>query len=431
MKRDLYRSIRLLRDHKRGIQPDPSWVRDTRERLLMQVRNTIPSAEAANKNRETIAAAHPSFMQLAKGPVLVVGSIVLIVLGGSFASVRAAEHSLPGDALYLLKLVTEQTRLAFTSSKPNKVKLKVAFTKRRVEDMKTVMAAEDPEKDVRVGKAADILKQDLNTIKEQLDEVHKQEQERREVAETTKVVEKEVAEVVKKLKEAKTDIGQTGSTTEVKKKVSDAQAQAADVGITALELLVEVQKEPDASGVVSEEDIDASLAQQKEAVAEVVAEALQLMGSATSTETDEQGASTSSSTDSGAQLVKDAEETLLEVQSLIDEDRVDEAVHKLKEASVKSFLAQSQVEEECLAKETQAGEQDQPGADAASVDGELAGEEGDGAATSTEGASEDGEEGTIDGDSTENDTQDDASAEDGSDAAVDETTSTESGEDQS
>jgi hypothetical protein len=350
MKRDLYRSIRLLRDSERGIQPDPSWVRATRERLFMQVKNTIPSAEAAAKNRETFAAAHPSFLKLARGPVLVVMAVFLVLTGGSFASVRAAEHALPGDALYMLKLVTEQTRLALTSSKPNKVKLKVEFTKRRVEELNTVVRmpeADSEKKGERVSAAADIIKQDLNTIKEQLDEVQKKEPGRREVAETAKVVEKEVTEVAQKLKEAKSEL--EVKTPEVTKKMSEAHAQAADVGLKALEVLMGVRNDEDAKEVVSEEEIGASISVHKEVAKEAVAEAFELAGTISVTTTTRNGGeehtSVSTSTESGFLLAKDAEYALNEVQSLIDEDRVDEAVDKLKEASAKSFLAQSQAED--------------------------------------------------------------------------------------
>lgn len=353
MKRDLYRSIRSLRDQERGIRPDPSWVRATRERLLMQVGNTIPSAEAAAKNRETIAAAHPSFLKLARGPILAVLSAFVVLLGGSFASVRAAEGALPGDALYMLKLVTEQTRLALTSSKPGKVMLKVEFTKRRVEDLKTVvkMPESDPvKKGERVSAAADIIKQDLNTIKEQLDEVQKQEPGRREIAETAKVVEKEVAEVAMKLNEAKSELLDGMNTPEVNKKMSEAHAQAADVGIRALEVLMGVRNDDDAKDVVSEEEIDASITLHQEVAKSAVAKAFELSGtmSVTTTVSNSDG-SASTSTESGFNLAKDAEGALKELQTLIDEDRVDEAVGKLKEASAKSFLAQSQAEDEKVA----------------------------------------------------------------------------------
>lgn len=329
----------------------------------MQVQNTIPSAEAAAKNRETIAAAHPSFLKLARGPVLVVLSVFVVLLGGSFASVRAAEGALPGDALYMLKLISEQTRLVLTSSKPSKVILKVEFTKRRVEDLKTIIETPDDEiteKDERVSQVTDILKQDFNTLKEQLEEVQNEEV-AVETAEAAKLVDKELAEVVKALDDAKENVS-----SDMVIDIMDAQAQAADVGIKALEVLIEAVKDDEAKEVMSDEEIGESLTVHAGVAADAIAEALEFSASNQVTSTIVQvddGITTS--TESGLELAKVAENALEEVQALIDEDRVDEAIDKLKEASAKSFLAQSQTEEEFIAMGEEA------------ADGEVATEEGE------------------------------------------------------
>jgi hypothetical protein len=342
MNRDLYRSIRSLRDHERGIRPDASWVCATRERLLMQVGNTMPSAETAAKNRETVAAAHPGLLKLARGPALVVLSIIFVLLGGSFASVRASDDSLPGDALYMIKLVSEQTQLALASSKPEKVRLKVAFTKRRVEDLKTVVEMDEPDqskKEERVSKAADILKQDLHTLKQQLADVSggaQTDEDARQVAETVKQLDRETVGVLKTLEQTKKE----GFGPEVKQKVADAQAQASDVGIKALEMLVEARKSEQTGDVVSEEEIGASLAEHAQAAKDSVAEILLTSSAASTSSQAEAGSSTS--TDAGLILAKDAENALAEMDALLLENRTAEAIAKLKEASTKSFLAQSE-----------------------------------------------------------------------------------------
>jgi hypothetical protein len=366
----------------------------------MQVGNTIPSREAAAKNRETIAAAHPGLLKLARGPILATFSALAVILGGSFASVQAAERSLPGDTLYMLKLVTEQTRLAFTSSKPNKVKLKAEFTNRRVDDLKTVIHLPEQEpgkKEARVRAAADIIKQDLDTIKEQLDEVQKEGPAVREVAETAKAVEKGVTEVAKKLKEVKSELIDEVKTPEVKKKMNEAHAQATDVGMKALEVLVGVRNEEDAKEVVTDEEIGASISLHQEAAKEAVAKAFELVaaGTVTTTTTGDEGVERTSSTESGLNLANDAKTALEEVQSLMDEDRVDEAVGKLKEASVKSFLAQSQAEDEhttTMDTEVVAEGDEESSTVSEQMDSSEGGEmvEGEQQATSTEAEASDG-----------------------------------------
>jgi hypothetical protein len=308
----------------------------------MQVGNTMPSAETAAKNRETVAAAHPGLLKLARGPALVVLSIIFVLLGGSFASVRASDDSLPGDALYMIKLVSEQTQLALASSKPEKVRLKVAFTKRRVEDLKTVVEMDEPDqskKEERVSKAADILKQDLHTLKQQLADVSggaQTDEDARQVAETVKQLDRETVGVLKTLEQTKKE----GFGPEVKQKVADAQAQASDVGIKALEMLVEARKSEQTGDVVSEEEIGASLAEHAQAAKDSVAEILLTAPAASTSSQAEAGSSTS--TDAGLILAKDAENALAEMDALLLENRTAEAIAKLKEASTKSFLAQSE-----------------------------------------------------------------------------------------
>ncbi len=352
---DIHKSIRSLRSHERGITPDPAWVRSARERLLMQVRNTIPSASAAEKNRKTLAAAYPSVLRILRGPVFVICSIIALVTGGSIASVRAADQSLPGDPLYTIKLVAEQTQLAFTPSASDRVKLKVEFTKRRVQDLNTIVTSSVSGKDARVRQATDILKQDLQTLQDQLDEVKKGSSQSRTVAETAKAVDSEAVDVVKSLNETKGGLT-TGIGADAQKTVTDAQAQAADLAMNALGVLVDARKDASAKDVISDADLSASVAEHKDVAAATAANALELATAsadsasiqplpASSTTVGSSVNAVSSATVTGtAALAKDAQNSLGEVEALLNAAKVDEAVTKLKEASAKSFQAQSQIQ---------------------------------------------------------------------------------------
>lgn len=350
MRQDLYHSLRALRDHERGIRPDPEWVRETRARLLMQVTNSMPTVEAAAKNRKTISAAYPGILSLLRGPVLGILGIIAVIFGGSFASVRAAENALPGDALYSIKLVTEQTRLALERSKIQKVKLKVEFTKRRVEDLKTIIQKDVSKKENRVAQTADILKQDFHTLKEQLADVKSDggNAEIGEVVQSAQAIDQEVVEAMKTLKENKEDMAP-----EVKQKIAEAEAQAADTGMHALVALAEastVQNE-EGSSAVSREDIEASVAQHALVTQEAIQNVLDLNGSVSTTSSlsivPSEGTE-SVSTSSSGDIANDAQLSLAQVQTLIEEHRMVEAVDLLKEVSAKSFLAQAQAQKELL-----------------------------------------------------------------------------------
>ncbi len=337
----------MLRDQERGIKPDAAWVSATREQLLMQVRNSMPTPEAAQKNRATIAAAYPSLMKLARGPVLAVVLIIAVLLGGSLVSVRAADRSLPGDALYALKLVTEQTRIALESTTSGKVKLKAEYTKRRVEDLRYIVTEPVSDKEVRISKAADILKQDLHTLKEQLTEVQNASDPTvaREVAETVKALDKDAVEAIKTLKETKK--GEFAA--DVIQKVADAEAQAADVGIKALEVLVDVRDEEEAKDVVTDDEIDASLSEHAAFAQETLQEVLTLANTVpTSTTIVQVDTGVTTSSVSGVTLANDAQDALNEVQQLLEENKLNEAIDKLREASTKSFLAQTTTQQEIM-----------------------------------------------------------------------------------
>lgn len=347
--KDLYRSLRMLRHHERGITPDDAWVKATRERLLMQVKNSIPTREVAQKNRRVLAQAYPNFFTMMRGPVLATLSVVGVIFGGSFASVRAAERSLPGDTLYMVKLVTEQTRIALESSKTGKVKLKVEFTRRRAEELKKVVQTDISNKSNRIAIAADLLKQDFHTLKEQLADAKqsvgdsKDSDDIRNVVETVKAVDKDVVATVQVIKDTNTD----NLPADVKQKVVDAEAQAADAGVHVLEVLITASANQNGvQGLVSAQEIDDSVQAHAVVAQGAINEALQIASSTNASFVASVATPTAPTSTSSGVMARDAAVTLSEVQTLVQENKITEAVDKLKEASAKSYLAQSEAQKE-------------------------------------------------------------------------------------
>ncbi|MFA5129301.1 MAG: DUF5667 domain-containing protein [Patescibacteria group bacterium] len=347
----LFRSLRALRDHERGIQADPAWILRTRERLMMQVKNSMPTPEVVAINRRFADRTWGRFLSLAKGPVAAVMAVIAVIFGGSFVSVRAAERSLPGDALYSLKLVTEQAQLALESSKTGKVKLKVEFAKRRIGELQTIMSGTDEDKGALAGQVADMLKQDLHTIKEQLANVSNDSPDQaRELAETAKAVDSGVSDVAKTLNETKNDDELSADT---KQKVSDAEAQAVDVGMSALVTLIQATKSDSAKDVISQSDINASLAQHVVIVRQTVNDVLNaasgststnaLLSQSTSSTMIKLVAATATATSTSGVLAHDAATALAEAETLMQESKTAEAADKIQEANTKSMLAQTAV----------------------------------------------------------------------------------------
>ncbi|MBU1034207.1 hypothetical protein KKD42_00215 [Patescibacteria group bacterium] len=264
MSKDLQKKIRTLRLAKRSLEPDEAWVVKTRETLLMQVRNSI--AVEPVRAVKTIKHIWEYFMperlfQVMRGPAMAVSAVLLLVLGGSVASVSAAENSLPGDFLYSMKLATEQVRLAFTSGKEDKLKLKVKFAGRRGDELKRVAAVDSPTKPAKVVQAAEILKRDLNTLKKQLDDV-KSESQPQKVVEVAKLVDQTSNELVQSLQDSKSSL-----TEETIKKVTEAQAAAADTGMKAIEVLVE--KHNESENVIPKDEVVQAMQDHSKTVAGV------------------------------------------------------------------------------------------------------------------------------------------------------------------
>lgn len=339
-----YRSLRSLRDQARQVQPDPAWVRTARQTLLMQAKNAMPTEEIAARDREPlIVALFNRTVETVRGPVLAAMSVAVVVLGGSIASVSASDESLPGDVLYPVKLVTEQARLVFTPTS-GKVRLKGEFTQRRVNELKAVAAdTADPKKDERVGKAADALKSDLDTLRRQLSDVQEKSN-AGNTAEAAKIVDKQAVEVAKTLSETT-----EGLSPETKEKVNAAKAQAVDVGIRALEVLVESNGASGGDGI-SDADIAASVIAHTEIARETVANAkASVTLNASSTQLSimipvNQSSSTKSATSTTAlQLVQDSEASLATLQGLLEGKQFDQVVNVLKDATLKSLTVQKQV----------------------------------------------------------------------------------------
>lgn len=273
MSNDTLRRLRSLRTTKQHIAPDAAWVRATRATLLMQVKNNLPPAESmtvAGRVRGTFSAFMPrSFGPWVHRPMLLAMSLLAVLTGGSIVSVSAAEQALPGDLLYSLKLATEQARLAFTPVKEEKLKLKTEFNTRRVKELKSV--ADDTEHPDRVVQVAEILKSDLNTLQQQLNEVVENSSAENAVA-AAKLVDKSSTDVISALQETK-----EGLSPENKEKVTEAQSAAADTSVKAIEALADAHEQ--SSDIVSAADVEQALKDHAKIVSEATSESLTMSSS--------------------------------------------------------------------------------------------------------------------------------------------------------
>ncbi len=337
-KRDFLRKLRTVRSTEREIVPDQAWVLRTRSRLMEQTRNVnvIAPLPVVQRIREATRVFVPTqVMGWMRAPALAAFSILVAVLGGSLASVNASDRSVPGDFLYPVKIAGEQTRLALTQDKADRVRLKAEFVDRRVEEIKTIANAPDKKYPDRLRDAAIGLKRDLDTVKLQLKEVE-QESSAQVTAELAKLVDEKIDQVSKELKQVNTEGSQ-----QAKPAVAEAAAQAVQTSVAAVAVLIDARTQPDAKDVISDEDVVNVLREKLldlQATIDGVTERLRLAVSAEDVLPEQYVSGTLSDDPSTTDVVTtpqllSAGATLGVVRGLIDENKLNEATQKLADAA--------------------------------------------------------------------------------------------------
>ncbi len=282
MIKDFQQRLRSIKTTERLIKPDAAWRRATRETLVMQIGNTLPLGKASWSERSRAYVrllASSRIGELARRPVMAVLSIFVVLMGGSMLSVSAAERAMPGDIFYGLKLVSEQAQLAMAGTKEDQLKMKTRFTGRRVNELQEV--AKDDSKKAQVAQVAEILKRDLNTMKQQLTDVTKDVSPENAVA-AAKMVDQKTNEVINALQETKTNLSP-----ESVEKVTEVQSVAADTGVKAIEVMAEKHKESNDS--ITESDVQQAIQDHTKVVTDMLASSLSQGDTSSTTSTERRG----------------------------------------------------------------------------------------------------------------------------------------------
>ena len=120
-------------------QRDEQKARQARSEYLNQIATLREAVSPVEENRHKGWNQIPLFRRKERfSMAATITTIILVValfLGGSGGSVYAAQSSLPDDALYPLKLFTENMQEAFTSNTGTEMELQLRFANRRVEEI--------------------------------------------------------------------------------------------------------------------------------------------------------------------------------------------------------------------------------------------------------------------------------------------------------
>jgi len=258
--------MKTLEKTKETIKPDRDWLQSDRAALLSHVRESMPAKPIGFKGatKALLGRVFPrEAVQFVRGPVIAVIAVIAVVTGGSMASVSASGRSLPGDFLYPIKIATEQTRLALTSSKIERLELKVAFVERRVLELQAVADSVDPEKHEHVKATAGYLKRDLDTVERQIDEVKML----LGSVEAVKKLDGRITEIVSMLGQIK-----DGLVDDNKRSVSEAEDAAVNTSVKVVQVLIESKRNPDTQNDVSDEELAESISSKVDALEQDLAE---------------------------------------------------------------------------------------------------------------------------------------------------------------
>jgi hypothetical protein len=264
-------------------------------------------------------------------------------------SVSAAEQSLPGDFLYPVKLAGEQTQLIFAKSKSEKIKLKTGFVEKRVKEIQAIAASNEPKKGERIKAAAETLRRDLDTVKNQLTEVSdtkNQDDTVGQVVEVAKLVDQKSTEVAATLKDVKSTLP-----AEAQGKVSEVETAAVATGVKALQVLIDSHDHPDAQGAITSDELSKSIQGKVDGIQDQITSATQkiiLANATTGTEVALTASSTlltlNASTSSAAApliQIKNAQHSLEEAKQSLQENNLDGVRDRLGDAAKAVSVAET------------------------------------------------------------------------------------------
>lgn len=100
-------------------------------------------------------------------------SSLVLALGGWVVAVNAASGSVPGDALYPVKIATERVQLRLTTSSEQRAKLHIEFAGRRLEEVGAVQSSTRAGKSVRVQNALESFRKEITSAQTELDATSK------------------------------------------------------------------------------------------------------------------------------------------------------------------------------------------------------------------------------------------------------------------
>ena len=329
---NLIKQLKSLSETKAGGHCREAWVRDTRAVLMEKATQDAESMPVGEVKQMRFAIDMGAGWQKMMRPAVAMAVIVVLLFGGSIATVSASYGSLPGDALYSIKIFSEGAQLSLVPGKENKTKMRMDFAGRRLDEVAKLVETPVVEKEKKIGEAVGRFKKNIEEVNKDLDKI-KQQKNKKKAVQVAKDVDRKAEEYGEAIKKAINKVP-----AESKKEVKKAKAVVDEVGVKAVEVLIEKHAEGETEEVTEEEiieKINKKIQQAEETIAEVegdIEEAAQ--------EAFEEGGEEVVTEEGGEEVVEESEEgtEVTEGEEPVEgeatEETTDQAKENIEEAKV-------------------------------------------------------------------------------------------------
>lgn len=217
-------------------RPESSWVSENRAILMSQINPQDKKIEYSSTQYYL-----DYFTSLMQQKVMRPALIAVLVVGvyfGYSAVTLAAKASLPGEALYPVKVLSEKIQLATTVGDEGKVKLKMDFVSRRGDELQQLVRKpdDDKSKSENISTAVKKITKDVNDVKDQIAKMAT-DSSASSIISTAKVIDEKTLKVEKDIIDVHTSLS-TDVKKEVAKDVKEAIAKTEEVGAGAIVVMV-------------------------------------------------------------------------------------------------------------------------------------------------------------------------------------------------
>lgn len=304
-----------------------NWVASNREILMHQIN---PQGKTAEKELSGYywEFIYSNLQQKVLRPAL----MAVLVFGAYFgysATSMAAKASLPGEALYPIKVLSESIALATTISDEAKVKLKMDFVSRRGDELQQLARQpEDTEgKTENISQTVKKITQDVGEVKDKLDKMSSQASDTSSIINTAKTIDEKTLKVEKDIVDAHAVL-----TTEVKKEVAkevkEAIVKTEEVGTKALTVIVDKADKSEVKNSVTDKDITDRVSERiknAEASVQAIAGEAKKISSSTPTTVLNKVVTSSTNGSTTSTTIKEAVKEVTETKPTLAQETIDQA----------------------------------------------------------------------------------------------------------